>query len=106
MEDREEDNTRKSSEKDDIEISSSTSPEISSSASQEGTESDMTAAPSSNNKKKMCVEKATTSGPASCVIYKGRCRKHEVEAKKTVNRSKKWGKVKDGWGWVYSCKVE
>ena len=49
------------------------------------------------------AEKTTTSGPASCVIYKGRCRKHEVEAKKTVNRSKKWGKVKDGWG--YSCKV-
>ena len=52
------------------------------------------------------AEKTTTSGPASCVIYKGRCRRHEVEAKKTVNRSKKWGKVKDGWGWVYSCKVE
>ena len=41
-----------------------------------------------------------------CQIKKGRCLTHNIEAKKNTIKSKKWGKTKNGFGWIYSNKVE
>ena len=82
--------------------------DLSSSTDQEEVKNNTATAPSSSKKTKMSVEKASTARPdlEDCVISKGRCKKHEIEAKKNVGRLKKCGKVRDGWGWVHSCKVE
>ena len=41
-----------------------------------------------------------------CIVKKGMCQKHGVEARKKVITSKKWGEKKHGYGWIYSRKVE
>ena len=41
-----------------------------------------------------------------CQIKKGRCLFHNIEARKNTTKSKKWGKTKNGFGWIYSYKVE
>ena len=33
-----------------------------------------------------------------CIIRRGRCQNHNIEARKIVTKSKKWGKVKTGYG--------
>ena len=47
------------------------------------------------------VEKAS-----SCEVKKGRCKKHNLEARKKVITSKKWGKKKEGFGWIYRRSTE
>ena len=34
------------------------------------------------------------------------CLSRNIEASKNTIKSKKWGKTKNGFGWIYSCKVE
>ena len=40
-----------------------------------------------------------------CTITKGRCTKHDILARKIVSNTKKWGKKKDGFGWIYRKSV-
>ena len=40
-----------------------------------------------------------------CQIRRGSCQKHQLKARKTVIKSRKWGKKKDGFGWIYTSKV-
>ena len=49
---------------------------------------------------------SSTEEKAQCIVRKGRCQTHGVEARKVVRKTKKWGKKKDGFGWNYSSKVE
>ena len=49
---------------------------------------------------------SSTDEKAQCIVRKGRCQTHGVEARKVVRKTKKWGKKKDGFGWNYSSKVE
>ena len=39
-------------------------------------------------------------------MKKGRCQKHDLEVRKKVITTKKWGKKKDGFGWLYRRSVE
>ena len=57
----------------------------------------------------------TTDTPENvpgCQIKKGRCVKHNLEARKIINNFKKWGKKGTGYGWLnrritkYVCKLE
>ena len=41
-----------------------------------------------------------------CVFKRGVCQVHKLKGKKSVNKTKKWGKVKSGYGWIYSQTVK
>ena len=48
-------------------------------------------------------EKANTQN--ECTIARGRCTTHNILARKIVTSTKKWGKKKDGFGWIYRKSV-
>ena len=56
---------------------------------------------------KMLVERMQPESSESldCIIKRGRCQNHNIEARKIVTKSRKWGKVKTGYGWIYSKHV-
>ena len=42
---------------------------------------------------------------SECIIKRGKCQTHQIAARKVVTTSKKWGKVKQGYGWIYRKNV-
>ena len=40
-----------------------------------------------------------------CQIKRGKCLNHKIEARKVITTSKRWGKMKKGYGWIYSRRV-
>ena len=40
-----------------------------------------------------------------CVFKRGVCQVHKIKGKKSVHKTKKWGQVKSGYGWIYSQTV-
>ena len=46
------------------------------------------------------------SGPIECSFKRGVCMVHKLKGKKTVHKTKKWGKTKNGYGWIYSQTVK
>ena len=62
----------------------------------------------SNREIEKDVRKVTPSviRNAKSIVKKGRCQKHNLEARKKVITSKKWGKKKEGFGWIYKRSTE
>ena len=40
-----------------------------------------------------------------CKFRRGKCITHDIKGEKKTISIKKWGKVKTGYGWIYSKKV-
>ena len=40
-----------------------------------------------------------------CMFKRGVCQVHKIKGKKSVHKTKKWGQVKNGYGWIYSQTV-
>ena len=40
-----------------------------------------------------------------CMFKRGVCQAHKIKGNKSVHKTKKWGQVKSGYGWIYSQTV-
>ena len=40
-----------------------------------------------------------------CMFKRGVCQVHKIKGKKSVHKTKKWGQVRSGYGWIYSQTV-
>ena len=40
-----------------------------------------------------------------CVFKRVVCQVHKIKGKKSVHKTKKWGQIKSGYGWIYSQAV-
>ena len=50
-------------------------------------------------------ENTTDVSNNKCYFKRSICQIHRCEGRKTIDRSKRWGEIKTGYGWIHSRKV-
>ena len=50
-------------------------------------------------------ENTTDGSNNKCYFKRSICQIHRSEGRKTIDRSKRWGEIKTGYGWIHSRKV-